>query len=206
LNLSVRTIAQSVGVAHSTVVAMLNRAKAARLSWPLPEDMDENQLEAWLYPGNRDQQRTRPEPDWAVICQELRGKGVTLHLLWLEYKRQHPDGYQYSRFCQRYAAWSEKLDVVLRQHHRAGETMMVDFAGQTVPIVDPRTGGVEEAYLFVAVLPASNYTFADVDKAEDLENRVHMTRAGDSLLRRRRREAGARQPQGSCVTAMPLRA
>lgn len=173
-NLPVRTIAHSVGVSHSTVVDMLNRAKAAGLSWPLPDDLDDGQLEARLYPGNREQGRVRPEPDWAAVHRELRRKGVTLQLLWMEYKRQHPDGYQYSRFCQRYAAWAKQLEVVLRQPHQAGETMMVDFAGQTLSIVDPRTGKSWEAPVFVAVLPASNYTFADVAAAQDLENWVVM--------------------------------
>jgi len=173
--LPVRAIGHSVGVSHSTVVDTLNRARAAGLSWPLPEELDETQLEARLYPGNREVEAPRPEPDWSRIHQELRRKGVTLQLLWMEYKQQHPAGYQYSWFCQQYRSWAGRLDVVLRQPHRAGEKMFVDFAGQSLPLVDPKTGETRPAHLFVAVLGASNYTFADLAEAQDLENWVLLT-------------------------------
>ena len=93
---------------------------------------------------------------------------MTLQLLWQEYKQDHPDGYQYSRFCELYHRWARQLDLVLRQEHRAGEKLFVDHAGQTVPIVDPHTGQSQEAVIFVAVLGASNYTYAEATGRRDL--------------------------------------
>lgn len=166
--LGVRQIARSLGVSHSTVSELLHRAAVAGLSWPLPEDLDDVTLEARLYPGNPHGRPRRPEPDWAWVHTELRRKGVTLQLLWVEYKQAHPDGYQYSRFCELYRKWRQKLDVVMRQDHRAGEKMFVDFAGPTVPYVEPATGDVRQAHVFVAVLGASSYTFARAYEAQDL--------------------------------------
>lgn len=164
--LSARQIAQSLSVSHSTVLDMLHRFEQSGLSWPLP-DIDDATLEATLYPGNLETDRKRPEPDMPYIHQELRRKGVTLQLLWDEYKRQYPDGLQYSQFCEHYRQWAGKLDVVLRQTHRAGERMDVDFAGQTVPVVDRKTGEVRQAQIFVAVLTASNYTYAEATWSQD---------------------------------------
>ena len=111
----------------------------------------------------------RPEPDWARVHRELsRHKGVTLQLLWLEYCEAHPDGYQYSRFCDRYREWRGRLDVVLRQVYRAGEKAFVDYAGSTVEVTDRRTGEIHEAKVFVGVLAASNYTFVDLTLSRSL--------------------------------------
>src|SRR5690606_31121695 len=142
------------------------------LSWPLPEDLDDAALEALLYPGNPQGRPRRPEPDWGWVHTELRRKGVTLQLLWVEYKRGHPDGYQYSRFCERYRQWRQKLDVVMRQDHRAGEKMFVDVAGPTVPYVDPPTGEARQAHVVVAVRGASGYSFARAYEAQDLRGRI----------------------------------
>jgi transposase len=103
----------------------------------------------------------KPQPDWTVIHEELRKKSVTLQLLWEEYKVQHPEGYQLTQFCEYYSRWRKKLDLSMRQTHKAGEKMFVDYAGQTVPVTDPQTGVVREAEIFVAVLGASNYTFSE---------------------------------------------
>jgi len=147
----------------------VRRAEAAGLTWPLAPDLDDVALERLLYPGAQGRPFTeRPEPDWAAIDAELRRKGVTLELLWIEYKREHPEGYQYSWFCERYRRWQQRVDPVLRQTYRAGEKLFVDYAGQTVPLLDPRTGEVREAVLFVAVLAASNYTYAELQWAPDL--------------------------------------
>lgn len=159
--LSIRQIAKSLGLSHSTVSELLQRAAAAGVVWPLPDDLDEAVLEARLYPGNPEGQPDRPPPDWQRIHLELRRKGVTLQLLWLEYKGIWPDGYQYSRFCELYRLWRRKLDVVMRQQHRAGEKMFVDWAGLTVRIVDPESGEIREAPVFVAVLGASSYVYAE---------------------------------------------
>lgn len=169
VGLGLRQIARSCGLSHSTVSEYLGRAEVAGIGWPLPADLDDAALEARLFPGNgEDPTRCRPEPDWAEIHQELRKKGVTLHLLWLEYKAQNPDGYQYSRFCERYHHWRQLLDIPMRQVHRAGEKVFVDWAGLTVKVADPQTGEVREAYVFVGALGASNYTYAEASFQQDL--------------------------------------
>jgi transposase len=168
--LSDRQIARSCSIARSTVGEYLRRAEKAGLHWPLPEGMDDSQLDALLFPvaplvcsGT-----PRAMPDWAQIRKELKKKGVTLFLLWEEYKETHPDGYQYSWFCEQYQKWIGKLDLVMRQEHRAGEKMFVDYAGQTVPIVDRHTGQVHQAQIFIAVLGASNYTYAEATWSQSL--------------------------------------
>ncbi|MGE5483817.1 MAG: IS21 family transposase, partial [Ignavibacteriales bacterium] len=168
MGMSIRAIARSLSVSTSTVSDLLQRVNVLGLSWPLEEHVDDAGLEALLYPGNTGKSRKRPEPDWNHIHQELRRKGVTLQLLWFEYKERHPDGYQYSQFCERYRKWRSKLDVVMRQQHRAGEKVFVDYAGQTVSVTDPVTGKISEAQVFVAVLGASNYTYAEASWSQDL--------------------------------------
>jgi len=138
------------------------------MGWPLPEDIDDVELDRRMYPSPAGRPVNRPVPDMGMIHAELRKKGVTLELLWLEYKREHPDGYQYSQFCERYRQWVKTLDVVLRQTHRAGEKMFVDFAGPTIPVIDPETGVGRDTHVFVAVLGASNYTYAEPCWSEEL--------------------------------------
>ena len=136
---------------------------AAGLSWPLPEGLDDAALEAALFPALPPSRVPRPEPDWQYVHRELqRHKGVTLRLLWLEYRTVHPNGYQYSRFCDRYRAWRGHLDVVLRQVYRAGEKAFVDYAGPKFEVVNRSTGEVCDAMVFVGVLAESNHTFVDV--------------------------------------------
>jgi transposase len=167
--LSHRQIAGSCGVARSTVAEILRRAAAAGLPWPLPEDLTDTELEARLYPAISEPTPTsRPVPDWATVHQELTRKGVTLALLWQEYRAAHPDGYQYSRFCDHYRAWRTTLDRCLRQEHRAGEKLFVDYAGQTVPVHDRHTGAIRDAQVFVAVLGASNYTYTEATWTQTL--------------------------------------
>jgi transposase len=159
--MSIRQIACSCNIGRGTVQEYLLRARLAGLSWPLPESLDDGSLEQMLYPP-ADPVRAQAVgmPPMEEIHRELKRKGVTLQLLWQEYKGRCPDGYGYSRFCQLYRQWEGKLHVSLRQSHRAGERLFVDWAGQTIPVVDPHTAEVRQAYLFVAVLGASNYTFA----------------------------------------------
>ena len=122
LGRSNREIAAILRISHSTVGSYVRRAREAGVSWPLPDDLDDAALEAALYPPPAPSRVPRPEPDWAWVHRELaRHKSVTLQLLWLEYRGAHPDGYQYSRFCDRYREWRGRLDVVLRQVYRAGE-------------------------------------------------------------------------------------
>jgi len=166
--LSYQAIAVSCRKGQTTVRDYLLRAEAAGLSWPLPEGMDEEALEQLLFPVPAASSHRRPEPDWATIHQELRRKGVTLALLWQEYKAAHPDGYQHSRFCQLYQQWASTLEPVLRQHYVAGEKLLVDYAGQTVPVVDRQTGEVREAQIFVAVLGASNFTYVEATWTQGL--------------------------------------
>lgn len=165
-----RQIARSCKVSHSTVADYLQRAEAAGLkSWPLPVDLDETGLEGRLFPPTEATEPSRSVPNWPAIHEDLHGhKHVTLQLIWQEYKQNDPGGYQYSRFCELYRHWTGKLDLVLRQEHRAGEKLFVDYAGQTVPITDPKTGVVTDASIFVAVLGASNYTFAEASWKQDL--------------------------------------
>ena len=160
-------IALSVGIGQSTVGDCLTRARLAGVSWPTL--LDDEALERALYPPRPAvPSAERGEPDWAEVHGELKRKGVTLFLLWEEYKSTHPNGFQYSWFCQRYRAYAGKLDLVMRQTHRAGETMFVDYAGQTVPVVNRDTGELREAQIFVAALGASSYTFARASWTQSL--------------------------------------
>lgn len=165
---SVRQIAESVGIPHSTVGDYLRRFQATGLPWPLPPELDQAALEARLFAPTSSKAVARPLPDWPTVHRELQHKGVTLELLWQEYKRTHPDGYQYTRFCILYRAWAAYLDPVLRQEHKAGEKVFVDYAGQTVDILDPATGEVRDAQLFVGVLGASNYLYAEATWTQTL--------------------------------------
>ena len=166
-----REIAQSCAVSSSTVSDYLNRARVAGLSWPLPEGLTAAQLEHLLFAEPRRLSgRSIPAPDWAHLHGELKRKGVTLSLLWVEYRQAHPDGYGYSQFCAQYRTWAKRLKPSMRQTHRAGEKLFVDYAGQTVPVVDPQSGEIRQAQIFVAVLGASSYTYAEAHWAQDLPN------------------------------------
>jgi len=165
--LSVREIARGCGLPVSTVGDYLKRAESASISWPLPENITQEELlERLLGGGTQDTQKTskpsppRPLPDWTKVHEQLRRKGVTLQLLWQEYRRDHPEGYGRSRFCQLYQQWADTVDPVLRQHHAPGDKMFVDWAGHKVPIHNPGDGSIGEASVFIAVLGASNKTFA----------------------------------------------
>ncbi|MDE0457726.1 MAG: IS21 family transposase [Chromatiales bacterium] len=166
--MSVRAIARSVKASPSTVGEYIRRAEVQGLSWPLPGSLDDGELERRLFPAPAPSGTRRPLPDWSKVHRELRRKGVTLALLWQEYKASHPEGLQYSQFCERYRAFASSLDVVMRQEHRAGEKMFVDYAGQTVPVVDRETGEERQAQIFVAVLGASSYTFAEATWTQTL--------------------------------------
>jgi transposase len=166
--LSLRQIACTIGVGHSTVWDYIERAEAAGLSWPLPPDLSDEQIERLLFPKPAPSRIARPEPDWHWVHRELRQKGVTLMLLWQEYKSRHGEGYQYSRFCDRYRHWRGRLDLVMRQEHRAGEKLFVDYAGQSIAVTEAETGQVRQAQIFVAVLGCSNYTYAEATFTQSL--------------------------------------
>ncbi len=167
--LSHRQIGRACGVSCSTVSEAVGRFQAAELSWPLPAELPDSALEARLYRERGETASDTREPDWQHVHKELARRHVTLGALWGEYKKAHPDGYQYSWFCAAYRAWAAKIDVVMRFQHKAGEKLFVDWAGDTVPIVDPASGEVRPAYLFVAVLGASSYTYVEAAASQDSE-------------------------------------
>lgn len=169
VGLSARQVAASVQIARSSVGEYERRLTAAGLSWPLPEGLSDTDLERRLFPPPPTAAAdTRPVPDWAGIHEELRKPGVTLTLLWEEYHATHPQGFAYSWFCEHYRLWAGRLDQVMRQTHRAGEKLFVDYAGQTVEVIDPHTGEVRTAQIFIAVLGASNYTYAEATWTQTL--------------------------------------
>src|SRR5206468_4447756 len=138
LKLDQRQVARSCCIAVSTVHEYLKRAEAAKVNWPLPDGWDDTHLEAALYPcPEATPQPKKSPPDFAAVHEQLRThRHVTLQLLWEEYREANPEGYRYSRFCELYQRWRKKLDVVMRQEHKAGEKAFIDWAGSTIPIYD----------------------------------------------------------------------
>ena len=163
-------IAKSLGLGQGTVSKYLSRARRAGLSWPLPPELDDDlRLEALLFPPPPDlPAEARPKPDWAEIHRELTRPDVTLYLLWEEYKAGHPDGFSYSWFCDLYKDWLARLKPTLRQVHLAGDKLFVDYAGRTMDVFDGLTGEVRTAHVFVAVLGASNFTYAEATFTQTL--------------------------------------
>ena len=168
--LSARQIAVSVGVGRSTVAEYLRRAEVARLGWPLPDGLCEEGLERQLFPPvPAPTERLFAEPDWAALHRELKRPGVTLSLLWEEYRGTHPDdGYGYSAFCEHYRRWAGRLPAAMRQRHVAGERMFVDYSGKRMTVIDPATGAARQVELFIAVLGASNMTYAEASWSQTL--------------------------------------
>lgn len=168
--LSARQIARSTQVARSTIGEYERRFIASGLTWPLSQISDA-ELEQRLFPPPPTLPAAqRAVPDWAHTQQEMRRPGVTLFLLWQEYKAEQPDGFGYSWFCDQYRHYKGKLDLVMRQEHRAGEKLFVDYAGQTAEVVERSTGEVRSAQIFVAVLGASSYTFAEATWTQQLSD------------------------------------
>ena len=167
VGVSDRQIAAVVGVSRSTVQECIRRAREAELGWPLPPELDEAALLTLLYPRTPASSSV-PWPDYAHVHRELARRGVTRELLWHEYKTAHPDGLQYTAFCNHYRRWRATQEVVLRQTHAPGDKLFVDYAGQTIAIVDRTTGASRHAQLFVAVLGCSNYTYAEATWSQAL--------------------------------------
>lgn len=165
-----REIAASYNISPSTVSEYVMAAKAAGISWPLPDSMTAEELNERLFPERKRAASKIPQPDWAYIYRELKRKSVTLSLLWIEYRQREGEGYSYSQFCYRYGQWKKQLTPTLRLPHKAGEKLFVDYAGQTVPITDPETGEVTKAQIFVGVLGASNYTYVEAHASQQLPN------------------------------------
>jgi transposase len=166
VGLGVRQIARSLRISHGTVVNYLSRAETAGVGWPLPAEMDDKELRDLLFSSQKSVlEARRPLPEMEYIHKELRGKrhskGITLQLLWEEYRAEHPGGYGYTQFCEYYRRFVSTLEPVLRQPYKAGEKLFVDWAGETIPVIDPAGDQVHQAHLFVGALGASNYTYAE---------------------------------------------
>jgi transposase len=169
--LSERQVAQSLNLSRSTVKDYRARAHRAGLSWPLPETLSEEALEQKLFPpASSAQPPTKALPDFEYVYRELKAHrkfNLTLDLLWQEYKEQHPEGYQYSQFCGLYRHYRAKLDYCMRQDHRGGEKLFVDY-GEGLSLIDAQTHEPIKTELFVAVWGASNYTFAEATLTQQL--------------------------------------
>jgi transposase len=169
--MGLREIGRSLRMSHNSVRKYVYRITESGLDWGKVSAMSDEELSIIVrVMPVRDQ--TRPMPDWGWVQQELKKPGVTLTLLWQEYKEKHPDGYQLTQFCQLYHEFAQTLRVTLRQTYTAGEVMFVDYSGQTMPIYDRETGKVTQAEIFVAVLGASNYTFAEATADQSLASWV----------------------------------
>ena len=167
---SAREIGRRLGVARSTIQDNLKRAAAAGLKWPLADDVTEEALELQLFgrAAIATGRRRRVEPDWAALARELKRPGVTMMILWEEYREVQPEGYGYSRFCDLLRGFERRLTPVMRQHHVAGEKAFVDYSGKRIGIADPTTGEIREAEIFVGVLGASNLTYAEATWTQQL--------------------------------------
>jgi len=164
-----REISRSCSVSPTTVGNYLDIAQEKDLSYAEISHMSDEQLRQ-IFQSKKPGQKARPQPNWEEIHQELKKKGVTLQLLWQEYKQTYPDGYQSTQFCEHYNRWRGKLDVSMRQTHKAGERLFVDYAGLTMPVTDRLTGMIRQAQIFVAALGASNYTYAEATRDQKLPN------------------------------------
>src|SRR6266480_110460 len=166
---SARVIAQSVGIGRTAVAEYIRRAAVIGITWPIPAELDDTALERKLFaPAGYNPPRSKPLPDWNHVHAELRRRGVTLALLWEEYRAGEADGYGYSRFCDLYGEWRRGITATMRQTHAAGEKLFVDFAGDTIAVFDAVTGEARECKIFVAVLGASNYTYVEARFSEAL--------------------------------------
>lgn len=174
---STREIAQSCKLSLSTVSEYLYRAGAAGYAWPLPDGLSDEELEHKLYPPPvKPGEPARPLPDWNEVRRQLARKGVTLLLLWREYKAQHEDGYGYARFAGLFSDWEKAGELRMLQRHKAGEKMFVDFAGQTARLTDPETGEIQEVQVFVSALGTSQRVFARACEGQDVKSwlRAHV--------------------------------
>jgi transposase len=167
VGLSLREIGKSCNCGKTTVAEVLERAKKAKIEWPI--NLSDKQLISLLYPPT-ERKNMPPEPDMEYVFYEMKKKGVTLMLLWEEYKEQHPEGIMYTQFCERYRKFKKNNNLTMHIEHTAGEEMMVDWAGQKMYYTEPTTGEKRAAYIFVAVLPASAYPFVYAYSNTKLQN------------------------------------
>ena len=172
--LSNRAIGRACRVSCSTISEYTQRATRAGVSWPLPENLSEEELYRKLFPeAKRASTTEKPMPDWEMVQKELRKKGVTLRLLWQEFSEQHPDGYRYTQYCVHYRQWSHTHNPSMHRDHKGGEEMEVDYVGATLPITNPETGEITQSAIFVATLPASNRLYAEVQPNQGLSNWIN---------------------------------
>ena len=174
--LTERVIARMIGVSNGVVHGYQRRARLAGLTWPLPDGLDDDSLELLLFPAPTaaSQSDRRPEPDWIYVEKELRRRSVTRLLLWEEYRAANPAGFGYTWFCTTFEAWKKRARPTMRQTHMGGEKVFVDFAGNTIDIIDPITGEAHAMKLFVAAMGASNYTYAEACPSESLPDWIGM--------------------------------
>jgi transposase len=170
-HLSNRAIARACRVSNSTVGNYLARAERAGVKWPLDENCSESELYEKMF-GEEEKPvaSDRPIPNWEEIHRELSRHGVTLMLLWREYREKYPNGYGRTQFFEHYQDWNQTHTTSMRLPHKGGEEMEVDYAGMTLPITNPESGDVTPAQIFVAVLPASNYTYVEVQLSQELQH------------------------------------
>ena len=155
LGMSRRLVGEATGIGKTAVGEYVRRAAVAGLSWPILDEIDDAELERRLFPpADTASCAARTEPDWSHIHAELKGRGVTLALLWQEYRAEHAQGYAYSWFCERHSDWRKRISATMRQTHLAGEKLFVDWAGDTMPLFDPTTGEEHRVHIFVAALGA----------------------------------------------------
>jgi transposase len=168
LKRSHRAVVEALGVSMGVVSGVVTRATTLGLDWEAVEALDDEALEVRLYGPRITKRQARPLPDPAELHVELRKPGVTLQLLHLEYLERHPDGYRYTAFCRVYQEWLERRAPTMRQVHVAGDKMFEDYSGKKPHYVEPTTGEVIEVELFVAVLGASSYTYAEATRTQKL--------------------------------------
>ena len=168
--LSNRAIARACKISNSTVSITVRRARDAGLSWPLPAELGEEEIYQRLFPRPTPAADAsgRLLPEWAAVRQELSRRGVTLKLLWQEYREKNPEGYRYTQYCEHYRRWSKQVEPSMRRVRVGGEELEVDYAGMTVPVVDPENGETWEAQIFVAALGASGYLYAEAQHSQGL--------------------------------------
>ena len=168
-DLSVRDIKDALKLSKSTVSDYLSAFKASDLTLELIQTLNDDQIYTALF-GEKSKRSSRPLPDFAKMNTELKKKHVTRSLLWEEYREEHPDGLGYSQFCDHYLRWSKKVSVSMRQVHKAGEKMFVDYSGLTREIIDPKTGEISKAEVFVAALGASGYSYAEASMSQQKQD------------------------------------
>jgi transposase len=168
LGMSLRQISEATGVGKTVIGEYVRRAGVIGITWPVPEEIDDAALERRLFPVPGETATARAAIDWRQVHEEMKRRGVTLVLLWQEYRAEQMDGYGYSRFCDLYGDWRKTISATMRQTHPAGEKLFVDYAGDTVPVFDQISDAERPAHIFVAALGASNYTYAEARWSEGL--------------------------------------